>query len=54
MNNTQIIQTTIEIIVIAVLLVGYFYQPILAKWEAKQKEKVLKAFKNRKKYRGDI
>lgn len=51
MSTAHAIQTTLEILVIAAIIVGYFYQPILAKWEAKQKEKVLKAFKKRKAYR---
>ena len=51
MSTAHAIQTTVEVLVIAVLLIGYFYQPILAKWEQKQKEKVLKAFNKRKEYR---
>ena len=48
MSTKHIIQTAIEVILIGVIVGGYFYQPILAKWEAKQKEKVLKALKERK------
>lgn len=53
MNNTQIIQTAIEVIIFALLIVGVIYEPVVAKWEEKQKEKVIKAWKQRKKYRGE-
>lgn len=53
MTNTQIIQTVIEIVVIALLIIGFIYEPTVAKWEEKQKEKVMKAWKQRKKYRGE-
>ena len=34
-----------------VIILGLIYEPILIKWEDKQKEKAFKAFKNRRKYR---
>ena len=51
MSTAHAIQTTFEILVIAAIIVGYFYQPALAKWEQKQKEKILKAFKKQREYR---
>lgn len=51
MSTAHAIQTVFEILITVAIIVGYFYQPILAKWEAKQKEKVLKAFNKRKEYR---
>lgn len=51
MTNTQIIQTGIEIVILALLIVGVVYEPVVAKWEEKQKERVIKAWKQRKKYR---
>lgn len=44
----MIIQTGIEIVLVALLILGIFYEPALAKWEERQKEKVLKALKERK------
>lgn len=44
----MIIQTVIEIGLVALVFLGIAYEPALAKWEEKQKEKVLKALKERK------
>lgn len=44
----MIFQTLFEILLISLVLIGFVYEPALAKWEAKQKEKVLKALKERK------
>ena len=51
MTNTQIVQTAFEVIVVVLMIVGLAYEPIIAKWEEKQKAKVMKAWKQRKKYR---
>lgn len=48
MSATHWVQTTIEILVIGLAIVGLLYEPVIAKWEDKQKEKVLKALKERK------
>ena len=53
MSNTHLIHTIVEVVLIALVLIGVFYEPVVAKWEEKQKEKVLKAFKNRRKFRGE-
>ena len=53
MSIAHWIQTIIEALVIAALIVGFIYEPILVKWEEKQKEKVIKAWKQRKKFRGE-
>lgn len=51
MSTTHTIQTIIEILMVAAIILGFMYEPLLVKWEAKQKEKVLKAFKKRKELR---
>lgn len=51
MSTAHWIQTIIEILLIVAIIVGWIYEPILAKWERKQGEKMLKAFKHRKDYR---
>ena len=48
MSTLHSIQTAIEVVLIASLVLAIIYEPVLAKWEEKQKEKVLKAFKERK------
>lgn len=53
MTTAHAIQTAIEIVVIVLLIIGFIYEPAVAKWEQKQKEKVMKAWKQRKKYRGE-
>lgn len=50
MSTAHLIQTIIEVLLIAALVVAFIYEPALAKWEAKQKEKVLKAFNQRKEH----
>jgi hypothetical protein len=44
----MIIQTLFEIVLIATIVVCIIYEPVLVAWEDKQKEKVLKALKERK------
>lgn len=51
MSTTHLVQTTLEILILIAIIVGLIYEPAIAKWEEKQKEKVLKALKERKKYR---
>lgn len=51
MSATQWIITAIEFVVIGAVIVGLFYEPIVAEWEEKQKEKVLRAFKKRREFR---
>lgn len=53
MSTTHLIQTTLEVLVLIAIIVGLIYEPVIAKWEEKQKEKVIKAWKQRKKYRGE-
>ena len=49
MNYT--IQTIIEVIMVVGVIVAVLYEPIIAEWERKQGEKMLKAFKKRNEYR---
>ena len=51
MSTLHWIQTSLEVVIIAALVLGFIYEPALAKWEQKLKGKVLKAFKDRKEYR---
>ena len=45
------IQTIIEILIIAVIILGFIYEPAIAKWERRQGEKMLRALKKIKGYR---
>lgn len=51
MSTAHVIQTLIEFVVGIALIVGFMYEPVVAKWEQKQGEKMLKAFNQRKMYR---
>jgi hypothetical protein len=51
MSTTHVIQIVIEVLIVIALLLGIVYQPAIARWERKQAEKMLKAFKKRKEYR---
>lgn len=51
MSTAHTIQTVIEIVIIAGVIIALLYEPTIAKWEDKQKEKVLKAFKEKRRYR---
>ena len=53
MSSTHLIQTIVEIVLIALVIVSLICEPAIAKWEEKQKQKVMKAWKNRKKFRGE-
>lgn len=53
MSNTHLIQTIVEIVLIALVIVCLICEPAIAKWEEKQKQKVMKAWKSRKKFRGE-
>ena len=53
MSTAHWMQTSLEVVMIAALVLGFIYEPALAKWEQKQKGKVLKAFNGRKKFRGE-
>ena len=51
MSTTHAIQTAIEVLLIVAVIVGIMYEPVIAEWERKQGEKMLKAFNRRKEYR---
>lgn len=51
MSLTHWIATIIEVVLFVVILLAFIYEPALAKWEKKQGEKMLKAFKKMKVYR---
>lgn len=50
MSTAHTIQTLFEIGLIALVIVCWVYEPLLARWERKQKRKVLKAFKEKRRY----
>lgn len=51
MSTTHAIQTIIELLIIVAIIVGWAYEPILAEWEQRQGEKMLRAFNKRKQSR---
>ena len=53
MSTAHLIQTALEVLMIVAVAICFIYEPALAKWEEKQKEKVLKAFNDRRKFRGE-
>ena len=48
MSTSYIIQTVVEIVIAIALIVGFIYEPIVAKWEKKQGERILRAFNKRR------
>ena len=48
MSKVHLILTIFESLIIALIILGAIYEPVLAAWEEKQKNKVLKALKERK------
>ena len=53
MSTIHWLQTSLEVLMLVALVLGFIYEPALAKWEEKQKEKILKAFNDRRKFRGE-
>ena len=53
MSTAHLIQTIIEGVLVIALFVCLIYEPAIAMWEKKQKRKVLRALKERKKFRGE-
>ena len=51
MSTIHYLQTGLEVVMVVAVILGIIYEPAIAKWEEKKKEKVLKAFKKRKEYR---
>ena len=51
MSTGHVIQTIIELIMVVGVIVAVFYEPVIADWERKQGEKMLKAFNKRNEYR---
>lgn len=51
MSTPHVIQTIFEVLLIVAVILCGIYEPVLAKWERKQGEKILKAFNKRKEYR---
>lgn len=50
MTTLHILQTVLEIVLVGLCIIGFIFEPALADWEEAQKEKVIKAFKERKRY----
>ena len=53
MTTGQWIQTIIEVLMLIAVIASLVYEPILVNWEEKHKEKVMKAWKQRRKFRGE-
>ena len=53
MSTLHLLQTSLEVLLVAAVLLAIHYEPVLAKWEEKQKRKVLRALKERRKFRGE-
>ena len=51
MSTTHVIQTTFEILMLIAIIIAMVYEPVLAEWERRQGEKMLKAFKKMREYR---
>ena len=51
MSTIHYLLTGFEVVMVVAVILGIIYEPALAKWEEKKKEKVLKAFNDRKKFR---
>ena len=51
MSTIHYLQTGLEVVMLVALVLGIIYEPAIAKWEEKKKEKVLKAFNDRRKFR---
>lgn len=51
MSTLHTILTVLEIVLVAGVIIAVFCEPAIARWEDKQKEKVLRALKDRRKYR---
>lgn len=51
MNTSQWIVTIIEGLAVLAVIVAVLYEPVIARWEQRQKWKVLKVFNERKENR---
>lgn len=51
MSTSHWIATIFELLLIVLIILGFLYEPVIAKWERKQGKKMLRAFKERKRYR---
>lgn len=51
MSTLLWIQTIFELLLLVTLILGFLYEPVIAKWERKQGKRMLRAFKERKRYR---
>lgn len=51
MSTIHYLLTGFEVVMVVVVILGIIYEPAIAKWEENEKEKVLKAFNDRRKFR---
>ena len=51
MSTIHYLLTGFEVVMVVAVILGIIYEPAIAKWEEKKKEKVLKAFNVRRKFR---
>ena len=51
MSTIHYLLTGFEVVMVVAVILGIIYEPAIAKWEENKKEKVLKAFNDRRKFR---
>lgn len=51
MSTSHFFLIVLEILISGILIIGFFYEPLLARWERKQARKVLRALKKMKEFR---
>ena len=51
MSTIHYLLTGFEVVMVVAVILGIIYEPAIAKWEEKKKEKILKAFNDRRKFR---
>ena len=51
MTTPLFMHTIIEIVIAGLLIIGFMYEPVIARWEQRQKKKMLRAFKEMRRYR---
>lgn len=51
MSTLHWIQTIFELLLIVLIILGFLYEPLVAKWEQNQCKKMFRDFKERKRYR---
>ena len=53
MSTTQWVQTIFEVLLLLAVIASLVYEPALVKWEEKQMGRAVRAWKQRRKFRGE-